>query len=88
MGSAIFLQAYLTVCDLLIVFSRQLGSNSSLSSLIFEPDKTLQHLLNNFIQAYVFIDDDEDGKYDHYCFSSIYIILLICIKIIKKLRIK
>lgn len=55
-------QAYVTICDLLIIFSRQLTSNNVLASLVYEPDRGLQHLLNHFIQTYVFIDD-EDGKF-------------------------
>ena len=49
------------MCDLLIIFSRQLSSNQAVASLKYEPDRGLQHLLNNFIQTYVFIDD-EGGK--------------------------
>ena len=46
------------MCDLLIIFSRQLSSNPAVASLKYEPDRGLQHLLNNFIQTYVFIDDE------------------------------
>lgn len=54
------------MCDLLIIFSRQLSSNPAVASLKYEPDRGLQHLLNNFIQTYVFIDDEggEDGEVD------------------------
>ncbi|KAB7499233.1 Cohesin subunit SA-1, partial [Armadillidium nasatum] len=52
-------EAYLTICDLLIVFSRQLKTKEALAPLVYEPDKDLQHSLNNFIQNYVFIEDTE-----------------------------
>ncbi|MPC97168.1 Cohesin subunit SA-1 [Portunus trituberculatus] len=50
--------AYVTMCDLLIIFSRQLSSNPAVAGLKYEPDRGMQHLLNNFIQTYVFIDDE------------------------------
>lgn len=57
----IMLQAYLTLCDLLVVFCEQLASNSQLVDLVYEPDRGLQIQLNDFIQNYVFIME-EDGK--------------------------
>jgi hypothetical protein len=57
----VVLQAYLTMCDLLVVFCDQLGSNSQLADLVYEPDRGLQIQLNDFIQNYVFIME-EDGK--------------------------
>ena len=57
----VVLQAYLTMCDLLVVFCDQLGSNPQLAELVYEPDRGLQIQLNDFIQNYVFIME-EDGK--------------------------
>jgi cohesin complex subunit SA-1/2 len=57
----VMLQAYLTMCDLLVVFCDQLASNPQLSELVYEPDRGLQIQLNDFIQNYVFIME-EDGK--------------------------
>ncbi|XP_047741436.1 cohesin subunit SA-2 isoform X1 [Hyalella azteca] len=52
-------ESYIVLCDLLIVFSSQLHNTSpSLASLVYESDRSIQHLLNDFIQSYVFIDDD------------------------------
>lgn len=58
-------EAYVTICDLLIIFSRQLMSNNALASLVYEPDRGLQHLLNHFIQTYVFIDDEDEEQDEH-----------------------
>ena len=56
------LQSYISICDLLIVFSSQLASNSHLKTLVYSPDRTMQGMLNDFIQTYVFVDDD-DGQW-------------------------
>ncbi|XP_042863250.1 cohesin subunit SA-2-like isoform X2 [Penaeus japonicus] len=58
-------EAYVTLCDLLIVFSRQLLANAHLSPLVYVPDRGLQHLLNHFIQTYVFIDDEDEEQDEH-----------------------
>lgn len=60
-------EAYLAICDLLIVFCNQLAKNkySSLSDLIYEPDQDLQMLLNNFIQSNVFVYEEEVENDDH-----------------------
>jgi hypothetical protein len=55
------LQAYLTRCDLLVVFYSQLGNNPQLAELTYEPDRGLQIELKDSIQNYVFIME-EDGK--------------------------
>lgn len=56
-------QAYITLCDLLVLFSNQLGqgTHTALEQLVYEADRELQQMLNGFIQTYVFIDEDE-GK--------------------------
>lgn len=59
----LFFQAYLVVCDILIVFCNQLSTHShaALSGLVYEPDKSFQVMLNEFIQSNVF-SYEEDGK--------------------------
>jgi cohesin complex subunit SA-1/2 len=53
-------EAFLCVCDLLIIFGDQLGRNNpALAPLVYSPDRNLQTLLNEFIQAYIFVEDDD-----------------------------
>ena len=55
--------AYVTICDLLIVFGKQLASNNVLiKPLVYEPDGPMQSLLSTFLNDKVFIDD-EDGEF-------------------------
>lgn len=49
----------MSICDLLIVFSRHLAP--SLERLVYEPDKNLQAQLGSFLNDKVFIEDD-DGQ--------------------------
>ncbi|XP_021930431.1 cohesin subunit SA-2 isoform X2 [Zootermopsis nevadensis] len=58
-------EAYLTLCDLLVVFCEQLASNSQLVDLVYEPDRGLQIQLNDFIQNYVFIMEEDDEQDEH-----------------------
>ncbi|XP_039299727.1 cohesin subunit SA-1-like [Nilaparvata lugens] len=60
-------QAYLVICDLLVVFCNQLQTNAQtvLSELIYEADRSLQVLLNDFIQNNVFTYEDEDELDEH-----------------------
>ncbi|XP_037089129.1 cohesin subunit SA-1-like [Pollicipes pollicipes] len=58
-------EAYISICDLLIIFSSQLAANPLLKTLVFAPDKTMQSMLNDFIQTYVFVDDDDEEQDDH-----------------------
>lgn len=51
-------EAYVTICDFLILFCSQLSSSPHLSTLVYQPDRALQHMLNDFIQSYVFIDEE------------------------------
>lgn len=57
-------EAYIGLCDLLIVFSDQLKSGHEyLGELACVPGKELQQLLNEFVQTFVFIletDNDSD----------------------------
>ncbi|KAL3283155.1 hypothetical protein HHI36_006308 [Cryptolaemus montrouzieri] len=51
-------ESYISLCDLLIVFSEQLTSSASfLSDLVCLPDRNLQLLLNEFVQSYVFVPE-------------------------------
>ncbi|CAH1781721.1 unnamed protein product [Owenia fusiformis] len=52
-------EAFITICDLLIVFSKHMG-NPLFAPLIFEPDKHMQAKLSGFVNEKVFIDDDDD----------------------------
>ena len=54
-------EAFITLCDMLIVFSKHLGQNAVMDPLVFEPDKNLQMHLAGFLNEKVFVDDD-DGK--------------------------
>ncbi|ELU02222.1 hypothetical protein CAPTEDRAFT_182123 [Capitella teleta] len=53
-------EAFITICDLLIVFSRNLAQNPVLEPLVYEPDKNLQSQLGDFLNEKVFIEDDDD----------------------------
>ena len=55
-------QAYVSICDLLIVFSKHLGDNPLMKPLVYEVDRNLQSHLSNFITEKVFVEDDDDGK--------------------------
>ena len=55
------LQAYVTICDLLIVFSKHLANIAVIEVLCYDPDKNLQAQLSGFLNDKVFIED-EDGK--------------------------
>uniref|UniRef100_A0A7N6AI80 Stromal antigen 1a n=1 Tax=Anabas testudineus TaxID=64144 RepID=A0A7N6AI80_ANATE len=57
-------QAFMLLCDLLMIFSHQLisGGREGLQPLVFNPDSTLQNEVLNFVLDHVFIDqDDEKG---------------------------
>ncbi|XP_050542389.1 cohesin subunit SA-2 isoform X1 [Daktulosphaira vitifoliae] len=60
-------EAYISICDLLVVFCNQLGvkNNSMLGSLVYDSDKELQDLLNNFIQKNVFVYEEEGAQDEH-----------------------
>ncbi|NP_001349269.1 cohesin subunit SA-1a isoform X1 [Danio rerio] len=57
-------QAFMLLCDLLMIFSHQLttGSREGLQPLVFIPDGTLQNELLNFILDHVFIDQDDENQ--------------------------
>lgn len=54
-------EAYISICDLLIVFSKHLGENSLLKPLVYEPDKSLQSQLSGFLTDKVFVEDDDEN---------------------------
>ncbi len=62
--SHLFLQAFMLLCDLLMIFSHQLttGSREGLQPLVFNPDSSLQNELLNFILDHVFIDQDDENQ--------------------------
>lgn len=53
-------EAYVTICDSLIVYSKNLGEKEGLKPLVYEPDKALQKQLSNFLEEKVFLDDEEE----------------------------
>ncbi|XP_066564999.1 cohesin subunit SA-1a [Amia ocellicauda] len=57
-------QAFMLLCDLLMIFSHQLttGSREGLQPLVFNPDAPLQNELLNFVLDHVFIDQDEENQ--------------------------
>lgn len=50
----------MSVGDLLICFSKRLKDNPQLKPLVYEPDRDLQQILENFIQTYVFVEEEEE----------------------------
>jgi len=58
-------EAYTSICDALIVFCDQLGSQRWMETLVYEPDQELQQLLNVFMQENVFSVDKEDDLDEH-----------------------
>ncbi|XP_019873117.2 cohesin subunit SA-1 isoform X1 [Aethina tumida] len=59
-------EAYIGLCDLLIVFSEQLhGTAQFASELICSPDRNLQLLLNEFVQTYVFVPEQNSDHDEH-----------------------
>uniref|UniRef100_A0A8B9HS39 Cohesin subunit SA n=1 Tax=Astyanax mexicanus TaxID=7994 RepID=A0A8B9HS39_ASTMX len=57
-------QAFMLLCDLLMIFSHQLttGSREALQPLVFNPDNTLQSELLTFVLDHVFIDQDDENQ--------------------------
>ena len=56
-------EAFITICDLLVVFSRQIGINPMLAPLVYEPSENMQNMLSDFVQEHVFIEEEEEGEY-------------------------
>ncbi|KAI4872694.1 hypothetical protein NFI96_032481, partial [Prochilodus magdalenae] len=57
-------QAFMLLCDLLMIFSHQLmaGGREGLQPLVFNPDSALQNELLNFVLDHVFIEQDEENQ--------------------------
>uniref|UniRef100_A0AAQ4Q956 Cohesin subunit SA n=1 Tax=Gasterosteus aculeatus aculeatus TaxID=481459 RepID=A0AAQ4Q956_GASAC len=57
-------QAFMLLCDLLMIFSHQLvsGGREGLQPLVFNPESTLQNELLNFVLDHVFIDQDDENQ--------------------------
>ncbi|XP_076435529.1 cohesin subunit SA-2-like [Babylonia areolata] len=53
-------EAYVTICDLLIVFSKHMGDNPHLKPLVYEVERSLQYCLSNFLSEKVFVEDEDD----------------------------
>lgn len=73
-----FLQAYITICDLLVVFCNQLFTNPNplLGDLVYEADKSLQTMLNVFIQNNVFVYQEEGRCKNYFCYLQVVIFFL------------
>nr|XP_039258564.1 cohesin subunit SA-2-like isoform X1 [Styela clava] len=59
--------SYMALCDLIVLFSPQLAhSCPNLRPLVQRPSDTVQHLLIDFVNTYVFIvhEDDDDDEED------------------------
>ncbi|RWS24871.1 cohesin subunit SA-1-like protein [Leptotrombidium deliense] len=58
-------EAFTTICDLLIIFSYNLETESpSVAPLVYKPDRSLIQQLETFILQKVFIDEDENEADD------------------------
>ena len=55
------LQAYITICDMLIIYSEHVTQSPQFEPLVYKPDRNLQSQLSGFLNDKVFIEDD-DGK--------------------------
>ncbi|KAG9340054.1 hypothetical protein JZ751_021971 [Albula glossodonta] len=57
-------QAFMLLCDLLMIFSHQLttGGREGLQPLVFNPDGPLQNELLAFVLDHVFIDQDDENQ--------------------------
>ena len=62
--------AYVTICDSLIIYSKNLGEKAGLKLLVYEPDKNLQKQLSNFLEDKVFLDDDDGKDKQKKCYLS------------------
>ncbi|KAK0092308.1 hypothetical protein PV326_001714 [Microctonus aethiopoides] len=60
-------EAYNTICDTLVVFCNQLASQSNplIHQLIYVADQSMQDMLNQFIQEYVFVEEEDDEHDEH-----------------------
>jgi len=54
-------EAFITVCDMLIIFAPQLKQNNNYTGLIVVPDKSVQIRLRDYVQTTVFTEDEAAG---------------------------
>uniref|UniRef100_A0A182JTG5 SCD domain-containing protein n=1 Tax=Anopheles christyi TaxID=43041 RepID=A0A182JTG5_9DIPT len=56
--------AFMSICDLLVVFSDQLRGHAdeNIQSLVYAPNEEQQQLLNEFVQTTVFATEQEEGQ--------------------------
>ena len=66
-GAALKEEAFISICDLLIVFGHcgEQASQAQLKPLQYKPDQAMGTVLNIFVQDHVFIDDDDEDIDDH-----------------------
>ncbi|XP_013381266.1 cohesin subunit SA-1-like isoform X1 [Lingula anatina] len=53
-------ESYITICDLLLILSRQLGTNPVMKPLVYEPDRNLQAQLSGYLSDKVFVEDEDE----------------------------
>lgn len=58
-------EAYKSICDGLLVFCFQLGSQPWLETLVYESDQELKDILNSFMQMNVFHDEKDEEIDEH-----------------------
>ncbi|XP_064422599.1 cohesin subunit SA-2 isoform X1 [Latimeria chalumnae] len=63
-NTAVKEQAFIILCDVLMIFSHQIvaGGREMLEPLVYTPDSSLQSELLSFILDHVFIDQDDDSN--------------------------
>ena len=66
-GAQLKEEAFISICDLLIVFGHcgEATGQAPLKPLAFKPDEGMGVLLNIFIQDHVFIEDEDEDIDDH-----------------------
>ncbi|CAH8682361.1 unnamed protein product [Schistosoma rodhaini] len=66
-------ESFLSICDLLVVFSRHLSVHlPNLKSIIYTADKDLELKLTNFLEQRVFVDDDDEEDDENVKFESLH----------------
>jgi len=66
-GAQLKEEAFISICDLLIVFGHcgEASGQTPMKPLAFKPDEGMGVLLNIFIQDHVFIEDEDEDIDDH-----------------------
>jgi len=66
-GQSLKEEAFISICDLLIVFGHcgEASGQAALKPLQYKPDQAMGTVLNIFVQDHVFIDDDDEEIDDH-----------------------